>query len=262
MEMGRFDGYLICTDFDGTLAVNATVSEGNRRAIEYFMSEGGAFTVCTGRTPEFILEKLPFTPNVPLITVNGSLVYDIPTGKRLKSWSVGRDIWEQAEWAVSRYGDGVEKSYFVIASSGETLWIENKDILASVEMRGDEQVLKAVLRVRDGESDRIFSELTEAAGKRLNVSRSWRGGIELQAPDSSKGVAVGYLRELLGERAQTVVCAGDYENDISLLRAADISYAVGDAVEALRREAMRVTVPCADDAVAQIICDLERETRV
>lgn len=47
---GKFFGYLICTDCDGTLTYDiGKVSEKNVRAIKYFQSEGGLFTLATGR---------------------------------------------------------------------------------------------------------------------------------------------------------------------------------------------------------------------
>ena len=42
--MGKFDGILLCTDLDDTLLTDdKRVSEENKRAIEYFQSEGGLF---------------------------------------------------------------------------------------------------------------------------------------------------------------------------------------------------------------------------
>ena len=49
---------------------------------------------------------------------------------------------------------------------------------------------------------------------------------------------------------------GDGENDISMLRVADISYAVGNAVPAVKAVAMRQTIPCGEGAIAQIIQEL------
>ena len=46
------------------------------------------------------------------------------------------------------------------------------------------------------------------------------------------------------------------ENDISMLQVADISYAVGNAVSAVKAVAMRQTVNCEDGAIARIIEEL------
>jgi hydroxymethylpyrimidine pyrophosphatase-like HAD family hydrolase len=107
-------------------------------------------------------------------------------------------------------------------------------------------------------SDRMIEEITEQSGDRFHVSRSWIRGIELQSPDSGKGVAVNTLREMLGD-IRTVVCAGDYENDISMLRVADISYAVGNAVPAVKAVAMRQTVDCTEGAIAKMIEELSTQ---
>ena len=46
--MGKFSGILICSDFDGTLAVGGHVVEKNIDAIRYFQENGGLFSVITG----------------------------------------------------------------------------------------------------------------------------------------------------------------------------------------------------------------------
>ena len=49
----KFKGILLCTDLDETLLTTGDkrLTDENRRAIEYFMSEGGYFTFATGRVP-------------------------------------------------------------------------------------------------------------------------------------------------------------------------------------------------------------------
>lgn len=49
--MGKFEKVLIASDFDGTLKNDdGIITDDVRSAIAYFISEGGYFTVCTGRT--------------------------------------------------------------------------------------------------------------------------------------------------------------------------------------------------------------------
>ena len=49
--MGRFSDVLLTVDFDRTLtATDSSIPERNLEAIRYFMAEGGAFTVNTGRS--------------------------------------------------------------------------------------------------------------------------------------------------------------------------------------------------------------------
>ena len=71
--MNKFKGILFTTDLDGTvLRKDKTISEENKKAIEYFMSEGGIFTFITGRIPygaEPVLQQLE--PNAPFGCING-----------------------------------------------------------------------------------------------------------------------------------------------------------------------------------------------
>ena len=103
-KMGKFDGILLCTDLDGTvLNKDKSVSEENLKAIEYFKSEGGKFTIITGRMP-YTAEKITaiLKPNAPIGCVNGGGVYD--TEKKEYVWvaEVDPDAVELAEYAVER----------------------------------------------------------------------------------------------------------------------------------------------------------------
>lgn len=50
---GKFSDYLLVSDMDATLLDdNHTISEENRQAIDYFIKNGGRFTVATGRMVE------------------------------------------------------------------------------------------------------------------------------------------------------------------------------------------------------------------
>ena len=82
--MGKFDGILICSDWDGTLCSGHDIPEVNISAIRYFQENGGKFTVCTGRYFPYIenyAEKI--SPNVPLISLNGACIIDLKSRKKL-----------------------------------------------------------------------------------------------------------------------------------------------------------------------------------
>ena len=52
------------------------------------------------------------------------------------------------------------------------------------------------------------------------------------------------------------MCVGDFENDISMIKEADIGYAVGNAADELKAVADRITVNAADGAIAKIIYEI------
>ena len=75
--MGKFDGYLLMSDFDGTLAWKGTISRENCEAIRYFQSEGGLFSICSGRFRKWLLEWQDYIqPNTWCAMLNGALICD------------------------------------------------------------------------------------------------------------------------------------------------------------------------------------------
>ena len=76
--MGKFDGYLLVSDFDGTLIDDEhLISDRNIAAITGFIAAGGRFLGATGRTE---LNVRPYTQGIeltlPWILYNGAAIYD------------------------------------------------------------------------------------------------------------------------------------------------------------------------------------------
>lgn len=73
----KFEKVLIASDFDGTLKNDeGIITDDVRSAIAYFISEGGYFTVCTGRTYQGFHLYDPTYINAPVLLTNGSMAYD------------------------------------------------------------------------------------------------------------------------------------------------------------------------------------------
>ena len=85
--MGKFDGVLLVSDFDGTIyGSKYEIGERNRKALCTFMDQGGRFTVATGRAYRTFAEYMPTVPiNAPIILSNGSNLYDFETGEMLQT---------------------------------------------------------------------------------------------------------------------------------------------------------------------------------
>ncbi len=80
--MGKFDGVLILSDFDGTFANDkGIITEDNTDMIKYFTENGGYFSVSTGRTFQGFHKYSPEYINSPVLLANGALAYDYEKGK-------------------------------------------------------------------------------------------------------------------------------------------------------------------------------------
>jgi hydroxymethylpyrimidine pyrophosphatase-like HAD family hydrolase len=111
------------------------------------------------------------------------------------------------------------------------------------------------------ESDAKGTEGVIAANK-LNLYdyiavRSWGLSLEILKRENAKGAAVRRLADKLGSKL--IVAVGDYENDTEMLKIADISYAVENAINEVKQIADRQTVSFTESAIAHIIYDIERD---
>jgi len=103
----------------------------------------------------------------------------------------------------------------------------------------------------------MLSEIQEKYRGMVHVSRSWPVGVEVVAYGSGKGTCVRKLKEITG--SSLLVCVGDFENDIDMIKAADIGYAVGNATDDVKKIADRITVSNDKAAIARIIEEIEIE---
>ena len=266
--MGKFTGYLICTDCDGTLTYEpGKVSDENAKAIKYFQEEGGLFTLATGRFPDHVdLFRDKIQINAPMVSLNGTLLYDVNNGTMINKWGLPT---EQCYELLSYVKESYEKLH--------DFWVNG--VLADgtfgsisynfSEHRSEDDSLKKALEefpcemlkmVIAGNAEVILklqADLKEKFGQSFRFDTSWPEGLEIQAIDSGKGVAVEYMKTHLDTDIHTTIGVGDYENDITLLECADIGYAVDNAIDSVKSIADRVTVSNKDHAIAAIINDIE-----
>ena len=259
--MGRYDGYLLCTDFDGTFALpGAALSQENLDAVHYFQSEGGLFTIASGRTPEFIRDLTgPFEVNAPVIAMNGTMVLDEHDFSIIRDYPMSEECLEVLDGIA---GLGLcEQLTLWNAEDERNRWTKDGGDLPSAHYaRHPRPWYKAVMVCSDEPSALAMRAwFNERWTHRFAGSRSWPTGFEVQDAHAGKGEAMKWIREYLGEKVRLTVGAGDFENDISLIRAADIGYAVGNAIPEVKAAADRVTVPNTGHAIAAIIEELGRQ---
>ncbi len=254
MYSKKFDGYLICTDMDGTLLdSNRQVSRENAEAIKYFQENGGLFTVSTGRVYTFLDNfKDDFKVNTHVIQLNGTSIYDVfnknvifesPMDKKMLS-NMYNDV-------MHLYGRDIEMSHI-----GTTHAFY--DFTGNVDDYS-EKIMKIVFHAYNELKCYEIKRYLEATYCGFfNFNRSWNVGLEAIPKNSGKGVCVEILKKLLGDRARVTVCIGDYENDISMLEKSDIGYAVKNAEQGVKSSADRITVSNDESAISAVIKDLEK----
>ncbi|MCR5429675.1 MAG: HAD family hydrolase [Eubacterium sp.] len=262
--MGKFDGFLICSDVDSTLTYEAgKVSDENAKAIKYFQDEGGLFTLATGRAPSFMehfSDKLKI--NAPIVSFNGTLLYDTGKDEIIKTWPMEKAVvYKIFKYLQETYPEIWHYSFGVNTSINAQYEAKNH--------RADDGTLDALFDSFPDEMYKVLTvqsepltleikhDLIQKFGDKLQFYRSWNEGLEYVSLESGKGIAVDYLKKHLKGQIHTTVGVGDYENDITLIEYADIGYAVENSIDEVKKAADRITVKNTENAIAAVIKDLE-----
>ena len=268
--MRKFEGVLFCTDLDGTLYTSAkTVSKENLDAIDYFKAEGGLFTFITGRVPatsQYICDTIH--PNAPYGCLNGGGIYDPVKGEYLWRAFLPPEVIELVR-AVDR-----ELPEIGIQYNTERQVYFNKDNPAMVHFREvtrlpyvacpyeavEEPVLKIVFAHDDAAQIAALMELLNAhpLASTVDFIHAERRLYEILPKGASKGLLLRKMADLLGIDRRKTIAVGDYYNDLSMLQAAGIGFAVANAADGVKAVADHVTVSNNEHAIAAIIDGLDR----
>ena len=271
--MGIFDGYLLCTDLDGTLLKDdKSISNENINAIEYFKAEGGMFTFVTGRMP-FAVTDIYNTvrPNAPIGCVNGGGLFDFD-----KNEYIHRNIMPEMVNVLLEFVDRELPNIGIQINAFNKVYF-SKDNASMVQFRAvtglpnivchyldiDEPVAKIVFSA-DSEGDIIELETALKSHPRaseFDFIRSEESLYEILPKGTDKSVALEKLCEYLEIDINNSIAMGDYNNDVGMLKTAGRGIAVKNACAAAINVADEITVSNEEDAVARVIYDLEKSIK-
>lgn len=269
-----FSNILISCDFDRTLtAPDSTIPQRNLDAIRYFMDNGGAFTVNTGRSlvmSRALLDRVPV--NAPVILYNGGAAYDLQKEAFLFSHTIGLDPAETCARIRKISGDliveiqGVDAHYNYVSDPG---WLEFYDAnccparvidpgtpvgpFLKMSIYGP-LTSSTVSSLFSGSEelaaryDDVEEQLKATFGNQFSYARASRWMLDLNAAGANKGIAA---RELANRLHRPIlVCIGDEFNDLTMMEEADFAYCPADGSLADRYETV---CGCAEGAVADVI---------
>ena len=272
--MPDFSDILLTVDFDRTLtAPDSSIPERNLEAIRYFMDNGGAFTVNTGRSLAMFQRYFDQIPvNAPLLLYNGSAAYDLKKQDfafcHLIDLDLNRTVQEIHELLPDLEVEVQGLHHHILFHDSE-IWDGYNDYNGCPRLHVApgtdvgpfiklcvfgplyETNVSHLFRATPEEMARFDAAealLRQRYGAHMEVFRSGARILDLHAKGVSKGRSARELLESLGR--SMLVCVGDGENDLHMLDAADYAYCPADAVIADRYQNV---CPCADGAVADVI---------
>lgn len=264
---------LIALDLDGTLLDSKKqISAETIQTLEAAAAKGIHVVPCTGRLYNMVpkeIKRLPFIRYI--ITVNGSRIYDQKEGCVIYRAEIPL---ETAESVL----DYVQTLPAVISCSQDDFLMIDKAcyecadrlfqdqwMLQVIRRRNPVNNMRQVIRKRNLPLETIqvfltdpergeyeFDRITEMF-EMCSVESATSRIIEINIKNATKGKALVYLCQVLGIDLNACMAIGDEMNDISMLSAAGIGVAMGNAKDTVKNTAKWVTDTNNNDGAAKAI---------
>ena len=209
---------VIATDFDGTIAKGDQLAPQAADALRRWREPGRSVVLASGRSFDFLRDLQKREKVFDLIVAeNGAVLYNPRTDEmHLPFGEVPGDLLDMLDKAGVPMWKGV-------SIAGTTLPYDDAVWVASREL-----------------------------GITVNVETN-RNEVMLLPPGASKGAGLLHLLHSEGFSSRNLLAFGDAENDLSLLRTAEVKVAVSNAIENLRAIADHVTAEPGPVGVASFI---------
>ncbi len=267
--INSYERYLLLSDMDGTLiGSNFEISEKNFNAISYFIEHGGNFGVATGRTKYSIRPYIgELKLNGPCILYNGALVYDFQKDRDIKSEFMEKHMLDEyVDYCLKNF-----ENMTVEIFTPEMMYIVSPEENADPAVEREKKVFRYSSLAEISEMD-WYKVILFDTGKNLLEAQAALKAFELEdklenafsqdfylellKKNVSKGMALEGLKKLPRFSQKTIIAVGDYDNDIGMIKSADVGIAVKNARACVKQAADIITVSNDEDVMQDIIFNI------
>jgi hypothetical protein len=255
---------LLITDMDGTfLPASKIPGERSLRAVKDFQTAGGKFSIATGRAIQAANQYFDsFQVNCPIIMCNGGMVYDLNNKKQIYDVFVPdftRDIVKQLLSDNPDVGcevltlDNVYVPQMTPLEAQHNVICKVNPVICGVDDIPDNWY-KVLFAIEPEKMDRLIGYVAEKGWSGVDFVRSSKEYYEILPLNISKGTGLRKMREVCGFEDFTVVAVGDYNNDIEMLKAADVGMCPSNGVDEVKKIAdVVLDVSCEENAIAAAV---------
>ncbi|MEW8955970.1 Cof-type HAD-IIB family hydrolase [Clostridium sp.] len=267
---------LLCTDMDGTLlGKKHEISKENIEAVKKASAKGVKIAVCTGRlhSSAFYYASL-LEVKTPVISSNGAFIREKDEDKIIYKSILKKEHCNKILNVCRKYGLNVtfhtpntvfaENELFSAKNYQEfnknlpeegrvNIEVVPEGTLEEIFDKYEEDIIKAIV-IEDEkliELKKAKDEVKNLGG--LEVVSSFPNNFEIMSEGVSKGRAVEIIANTYGIKKEEVICIGDNENDISMLKYAGLGIAMGNASEEAKGAADYITDTNLNNGVAKAI---------
>lgn len=266
---------LFLSDLDGTLLdSDAKLSKRTTAILNELIAGGLNFTAATARAKETtldILKDLNF--KLPLILMNGVLIYDAATDKFINVEYLNPNTSKQISEVFTKHNAAglmyklvggetitnyesfdlphMQAFFDERTKSGSRKFVKSDSFYQDI----DESVIYFVLIDRREPLLRIKEDIEKIPGVEITMYRDIYTEdlyfFEVFSSNASKANAAQHLKKHLG--ADKLIAFGDNYNDISMFETCDECYAVANARTKLKDLATSTIASCSEDGVAEFL---------
>lgn len=265
-----FSKTVFVSDMDGTLLTSQkTVNPLDSEAIRRYKSGGGRFIIATGRPLHTVTDFLDILGrDSPMILCNGGVIYDPCKAKVLYELGLPETAKEIISDVRKRYPDispeiyTFSKRYYFHLNTVEK-WHQHILNIDFTKVDSPDEISEPWNKMLFADEIEVINDLCEYVkkfeGMGVRLVRSFPKFLEILPEGVSKGSAIKELVRLCGYEGLTVCAAGDYDNDVEMLKYADISYCPQDSQDCVKEISTVILKNTSDTgAIAEAISHLEQ----
>ena len=254
---------LYVSDLDGTLLNReGKLSERSRLGLTHLLEQGLLFTVASARHVSSINSLLGDLPlQLPVISGNGAYISDMRSGRHELVRTIDTALSHSIFALVRAYGlmpffathgpRGDHLFYHSASNAGQQSFLDERLSIGDPRLRHSKRlqdelrdpVVTFFLIEREAPLRALQAAICELCGDAVETHLAQ----DLYSPDwpwltvhdkrASKDQAIQTLTERYGLVEREIVVFGDHVNDVSMLRAAHRGIAMGNAIDAVKKEA-------------------------
>ncbi len=266
------DKVYLMTDLDGTLlTTDKKISPVDFEAIERFRSRGGKFAFATGRTLQSAMQYVSALKiDMPIIMYNGACIYDPVSKKILYSCMLSDNAYD---FTLEIFREFPEVGAEILTPDGTYIIKQNSyekkhadycinPIFCSIDDVKKGCWFKVLFAMSPQDIDRLKEFSDNRFFKDVSFIRSENVFYEMMPKNVSKGSALNECRKILNMKDITFAAAGDYDNDLELLKNADFGAAPANAQDCVKKAADYVMkASCDEGAIAELISVIESKIK-
>lgn len=267
---------LYVSDLDGTLLnTDKEISAYSKNELNKIIEKGVHFTIASARTPATVVEMLEgINLKLPITLMNGVLIYDVNKEKYIDIKEIEKPTVE----AIIDIYEELNKQVFIYAIKDDHLFVYHKELINNYEKKYfDERcnrTLKTFVKV-DNYKEAVkdskvinfvilddFQKVDELHNKIKNIDgiiAEYHKDIygtghyfyEIYSKKASKANGIKFLQRYV--ETKEIISFGDNLNDVPMFEVSTECYAMGNAVDKLKKIATATIGDNNSDAVAKFI---------